>query len=94
VETSILLHCRPDLVRRELAPSSLPEHLQTFKYPPFMGPLTFAWLTQDITANGVLGDATAADPAKGRRFLDDAATQTADLLREIANFRFAEPTAR
>lgn len=94
VETSILLRCRPDLVRRELAPASLPAHLQTLKYPPFMGPLTFAWLTQDITPTGVLGDATAADPAKGERFLSDAAAETADLLREIADFHFAEPDAQ
>jgi len=89
VETSILLRCRPDLVKQELSPASLPAHLQTLKYPPFMGPLTFAWLTQDITETGVLGDATAADPAKGERFLSEAATQTADLLREISSFRFA-----
>ena len=94
VETSILLRCRPDLVQRELAPASLPTHLQNLKHPPFTGPLTFAWLTQDITATGVLGDATAADPAKGERFLSDAATETADLLREIVNFHFAEPDAR
>ncbi|MEE8391999.1 MAG: creatininase family protein [Anaerolineae bacterium] len=74
VETSILLRCRPDLVKRELAPASLPTHLQTFKYSPFMGPLTFAWLTRDITATGVLGDATVADPTRGERFLFDAAT--------------------
>jgi len=92
-ETSILLRCRPDLVKRELAPASLPTHLQTLKYPPFMGPLTFAWLTQDITATGVLGDATVADPTKGERFLSDAATQIADLLREIADFHFAEQDA-
>jgi creatinine amidohydrolase len=90
VETSILLQCRPDLVKRELAPASLPAHLQTLKYPPFKGPLTFAWLTQDITPTGVLGDATQADPAKGERFLSDVATQAADLLREISGFRFAE----
>jgi creatinine amidohydrolase len=90
VETSILLQCRPDLVKRELAPASLPTRLQKLKYPPFMGPLTFAWLTDDITTTGVLGDATAADPAKGERFLSDAATETADLLREISGFDFAE----
>lgn len=90
VETSILLQCRPDLVKRELAPASLPAHLQKLKYPPFMGPLTFAWLTEDITSTGVLGDATAADPAKGECFLSDAATQTADLLREISSFDFAD----
>ncbi|MBU0495326.1 MAG: creatininase family protein [Chloroflexi bacterium] len=89
VETSILLRCCPELVQRDLAPASLPAHLQTLKYPPFMGPLTFAWLTEDITDTGVLGDATVADPAKGERFLADAAAQTADLLREIAGFRFA-----
>jgi creatinine amidohydrolase/Fe(II)-dependent formamide hydrolase-like protein len=88
VETSMLLRCQPDLVKQELAPSSLPEHLQSLKYPPFMGPLTFAWLTQDITETGVLGDATVADPAKGERFLSDAATQIADMLREIADFHF------
>ena len=88
VETSILLRCRPDLVKQELAPSSLPTHLQTGRHPPFMGPLTFAWLTEDIVQSGVMGDATVADSAKGERFLDDAATQTAELLREIANFDF------
>lgn len=90
VETSILLKCRPDLVRMELAPANLPTHLQRMASPPFMGPLTFAWLTQDITPTGVLGDATAANPAKGERFLDDAAHQTADLLQEICDFRFAD----
>jgi len=94
VETSILLRSRPDLVKRELAPASLPTHLQTLKYPPFTGPLTFAWLTQDITSTGVLGDATAADSPKGEHFLSDAATRTADLLREITDFHFAEQDAR
>lgn len=89
VETSILLRCRPDLVKKDLAPSSLPDHLQTLQYQPFMGPLTFAWLTQDITHTGVLGDATVADPDKGERFLSDAATQTADLLRAMVDFHFA-----
>jgi creatinine amidohydrolase len=89
VETSILLKCRPDLVRMELAPANLPTHLQRMASPPFMGPLTFAWLTQDITPTGVLGDATAASPAKGEHFLDDAAHQMADLLQEICDFRFA-----
>jgi len=88
-ETSILLHCCPDLVRRERAPASLPRNLQKSGHPPFMGPLTFAWLTQDISKSGALGDATTADAAKGERFLDDAAVQTAQLLREIADFEFA-----
>jgi len=90
VETSILLRCRPELVRWELAPSSLPAHLQSFRYPPFMGPLNFAWLMRDISSSGVLGDATQATADKGERFLSDAATQVADLLEEIVRFRFED----
>ena len=89
VETSILLRCRPDLVHMELAPSSLPEHLQSLKYPPFVGPLNFAWLMPDISSSGVLGDATQAAPEKGEHFLSDAAAQVAELLGEIVDFRFA-----
>jgi creatinine amidohydrolase len=89
VETSILLRCHPELVRRELAPSSLPVHLTTFKHPPFMGPLTFAWLTPDISRDGVLGDATLANSDKGERFLADAAEQVAGLLGDISEFNFA-----
>ncbi len=89
LETSILLRCHPELVRRELAPSSLPAHLTTFKHPPFMGPLTFAWLTPDISQDGVLGDATLANPDKGERFLADAAQQVAGLLGDISEFSFA-----
>ena len=90
VETSILLRCHPELVKRDLAPASLPAHLQTFKHPPFMGPLTFAWLMQDITPSGVIGDATVANPEKGEFFLADAAKQTAELLCEIADFSFTD----
>jgi len=89
VETSILLRSHPELVRRELAPSSLPAHLATFKHPPFAGPLTFAWLTPDISHDGVLGDATLANADKGERFLADAAQEVAGLLRDIRDFSFA-----
>lgn len=93
VETSIVLHCHPELVRRDRAPASLPRHLQTGEHPPFMGPLTFAWLTKDISTDGVLGDATTADAVRGERYLTDAAVQTANLLRDISVFEFAQPAA-
>jgi creatinine amidohydrolase/Fe(II)-dependent formamide hydrolase-like protein len=88
VETSILLRCHPELVRKDRVPTSLPDHLRALKAPPFMGPLTVAWLTQDLTTSGVLGDASLATQEKGERFLNEAAEQTADLLRKIADFEF------
>jgi creatinine amidohydrolase len=88
VETSILLASNPDLVRQELAPASMPIHLKTLKHPPFMGPLTFGWLTEDITRDGALGDATTAEAARGERYLERAAEQVAELLEEVRHFRF------
>lgn len=88
VETSILLHAYPELVHWEQAPASLPTHLQAAAVPPFMGPLTVAWLTRDITSTGVIGDATQATAEKGARFLEAAAQQTADLLEKITAFKF------
>ncbi len=69
VETSILPALRPDWVRPDLAPRSFPAGLQAMRELPFMGTLTFAWLTQDIAPDGVLGDATVATAKKGGGFL-------------------------
>ncbi|MFP3852831.1 MAG: creatininase family protein, partial [Anaerolineales bacterium] len=88
IETSILLACRPDLVRRDFAPSSLPTQLERLKHPPFMGPLTFGWLTEDLTDNGVLGDDTTANADRGEIYLNQAAAEVAELLQEIQAFHF------
>jgi creatinine amidohydrolase len=87
-ETSMLLHCSPDLVRREFAPNGLPSHLEEMDTPPFMGALNFAWLTRDIAPLGVLGDATVATPEKGSKFLTDAAAEVAGLFKKIKDFEF------
>jgi creatinine amidohydrolase len=86
VETSMLLACRPELVHMELAPVSLP--VQANGAAPFNGPLTFAWLTRDLSRSGALGDATTANADRGRQYLDDAAYQICGLLEEIGNFQF------
>lgn len=88
VETSILLKCCPEYVRREWAPNGLPSHLQGMKTPPFMGALNYAWLTRDIAPIGVLGDATTADPERGEKYLSDAAGEVADLLVKVKEFEF------
>ncbi len=91
-ETSLLLRCHPELVQRELI-ASTPVERAVRKHPPFMGPLTYAWLTQDISESGVIGDATTADAAKGERWLNEGAMQTAEAFRQIAEFDFAPSRA-
>lgn len=92
IETSILLAIRPEWVRFDRAPRSFPAGLQAMRHPPFMGPLTFAWLTQDIAPDGVLGDATVATAEKGGAFLAQAAIEIAELIQDIQTFSFTDST--
>ncbi len=74
-ETSEMLCLRPDLVRREYAA------------PGFVGDMEQVILKlraaglQPITANGVLGDPTRADAARGARYLDARAAELAAALQ-------------
>jgi len=74
-ETSEMLCLRPDLVRREYAA------------PGFVGDMVQVILKlraaglQPITANGVLGDPTRADAARGARYLDARAAELAAALQ-------------
>ena len=88
VETSILLDYCPQYVKMDLAPNGLPSHLQSMNTQPFMGALNFAWLTRDITPSGVLGNAKTADPLRGKKYLDDAAIEVANLFEKIRKFEF------
>jgi creatinine amidohydrolase len=88
VETSIMLAMAPELVQRELAPASLPLQFKKLRHPPFMGQLNFGWLTEDVSSDGVLGDARTADAGKGDSYLDNAATELAGLLQEVSSFGF------
>lgn len=88
VETSVLLRCTPDLVHMDQAPHGIPERLLAQETPPFMGALNFAWLTDDIAPEGVLGNPHTADPVRGEKYLDDAARQTAAALQQVRHFSF------
>jgi creatinine amidohydrolase len=88
VETSMLLNCHPELVKKDKAPESMPRHLLHQNTPYFGGVLNFAWLTRDISPSGVLGNPKTATPEKGEKYLSDAAAQLADLIVKIRDFKF------
>jgi len=87
VETSFLLAAVPELVDSAsysvnyIADVSRPELLL-----PENGPATFAWLTRDMAASGVLGDPRPATAEKGARWLEQAATRLAAALEAMANY--------
>jgi creatinine amidohydrolase len=91
VETALLLAALPQLVDRSaytvnyVADLAKPELLR-----PENAPATFAWLTRDIAASGVMGDPRPATAENGMRWLEEAATRLATALEAMAGYPNAQ----
>jgi creatinine amidohydrolase len=86
VETSLMLHFRPDLVDMGAAKNfpSLAE--ETARKNRRLGPTgthAFAWIASDLNPAGVVGEAAAATAEKGRRVAEHQARGFVELLQEI-----------
>lgn len=84
LETSMMLHLRPDLVRQEAlrdfdAPRRGADRLLGAEHP-----VGFAWMTQDLNPAGAVGNAAGADAERGARLLEHLGRQLARLLAEAA----------
>jgi creatinine amidohydrolase len=87
VETSLMLHLRPDLVRQaELAdfPSTGRALAAQAGILGLEGAAGLGWMMQDVNPDGACGDATAASAAKGEQLLDHLADRLVRLLGEVA----------
>jgi len=92
IETSLMLHFRPDLVRMEKAQNFAPTSIEiakTFKHLRPTGFTAFGWLAQDIHPSGAAGDAASATAEKGRKTAEFQATAFIELLRDVTNFSLA-----
>ncbi|MBT5108404.1 MAG: creatininase family protein [Rhodospirillaceae bacterium] len=92
VETSMMLHLRPDLVDMTKACNfaSLGQTMETnFPVLSPTGRPSFAWETQDLNETGAVGDATAADAAIGKIIVQRAADGLIALLQDVENFDLA-----
>jgi creatinine amidohydrolase len=81
IETSVMLQLRPDLVRMERAVPGTWHHPEGL--PP-SGPSPWAWMTSDLSANGVIGDPLLASAALGARLVERAVAGLASLLDRLA----------
>jgi len=89
VETAMMLHLRPDLVRtEELRPGpSLAEELEaSLEIVSAEGAAGFAWLAGDLNPLGFTGDATLADAAMGRVLVEFWGSRLAAVLRDARAF--------
>jgi creatinine amidohydrolase len=93
VETSLMLHLRPDLVRMEHATdfrSAWIAEEARFSVLTPEGAIGFGWETQDLNEAGALGNAAAATAAIGEAILEHAAARLVQLWDEVRRLDVVE----
>ena len=83
VETSMLMHVRPDLVDMSLTASSVPDWPETTSLRPG-GSVVFGWTSADLGLDGVIGNPTEATAEAGKVFFEAAVAQLVGGLAEIS----------
>src|SRR5580704_4898176 len=92
VETSLMLHFRPDLVRPDKAQNFLSsaQAMETeFTYLRPTGLQAFGWIAPDLNPQGAVGDASLATAEKGRVTAAHQVEGFIALLRDVAKFDLA-----
>ncbi len=89
IETSLMLHFHAEEVQMEKAKNfvSLSAAMERdYEKLRATGPVSFAWLTQDLHPSGAVGDAAAATAEKGARSAAWAVEGFMALLQDVASF--------
>lgn len=93
VETSLMLHLRPELVEMARAQdftSSFERSEAEFGLLRSHGPHGFSWIASDLNPHGVVGNALAATAEKGRLTAKHQAKGFVRLLQDIRKAKLAE----
>ncbi len=90
-ETSIILSLLPDQVNMSQAVKEYPQGLPENSLLSMEGKLPFAWLTQELSQSGVMGDATAATKEKGDRLLASVSDGWVQVIKDV--YRFRQPSS-
>lgn len=89
IETSMIMHLYPDLVRTDRIADFESSAVETARQYDRLGPTgatPYGWMTEDLHASGAVGNASLANAATGKRVVEEAAQAFADLLRETGRF--------
>jgi creatinine amidohydrolase/Fe(II)-dependent formamide hydrolase-like protein len=90
IETSTSLAVRPQFVKMDLAPSSVPRF--SSRYLNFTSRRGVSWYayTQHVSANGVLGDAAKATAEKGRKIWKIMIAHLVALVEDLKSMTLEE----
>lgn len=89
LETSVMLHLRPDLVDMSRARNFEPWTVamqDRFRFLTAEGRIGFGWQTQDLHRAGACGDASLATAEKGRMVVEHVSERLLALLREVSQY--------
>lgn len=90
IETSLMLHFRPDLVRMSKAKNFVSNAAvieQEFVHLRATGPHGFGWIAQDLNTDGAVGAAAIATAEKGRETAEHQVQGFITLLRDMIAFQ-------
>jgi creatinine amidohydrolase len=89
IETSLMLHFRPELVRMQHAKNFVSNAMaieQEYTHLRPIGQHAFAWIAQDLNADGAVGDASSATADKGKATAEYQVEGLIALLRDMTAF--------
>jgi creatinine amidohydrolase len=91
METSLMLHLRPEVVRMDLAVKEMPDELTNWSCIDFRagGPVGIPLDFKRDSAHGIMGDPTLATVAKGKRIFNDATKAITSLIEELFTLKKA-----
>ncbi len=92
METSMMLHFRPELVKMANAKNFVPATVEIAKSFDLLRPTgytAFGWIAQDLHPDGAAGDASIATADKGRRTAEHRALEFIKLLRDVERFELS-----
>jgi creatinine amidohydrolase len=90
-ETSLVMAIAPELVHLDRAVADglqLGEQYRVLRHLTLEGVVPTAWLIDDLSASGVVGDPTGASAEVGKQLLEHWADQLAEALLEVQEFSF------
>lgn len=93
IETSMMLHFRPDLVNMAAAEnfvSSGERMADKYKHLRPTGLHAYGWIAPDLNPKGAVGDASLATAEKGRLTAQFQALRFVELLRDVTDFPLTE----
>jgi creatinine amidohydrolase len=96
IETSLMLHLHPELVKMELAENFVPVTVQIERESEMLGQgaAYFGWQAQDFHPKGVSGDASKSTAELGGEVVERAARRLVMLIDEISRYPMSRLPAR